>query len=210
MIYLMIFGMNSHFQSIGQYLCLFLVALIGSCGVNQSSEPAIWTNETFVTDFKLGLVCPDPNGIKSGEQTRGIGSGSICKSSDEFIITGEQTCIYNGDPIDCTWFGYEFDYIGLEDAMINCTYKTNIPVDSGNPNEVLATNTTVSEIEFRLDSESGHFYNPLYALKNYNATTETRVKTEVTCNHKNEQLFSIRYVVVHLADDLSQMKTEKN
>ena len=133
--------------------------LISACAPNKAEpQPFFTINPDYISNFKFGMVCPDPMGKQYGEETKGIGTGEICENLDKIVITGEQRCIFDRRAIPCTWYGYSFDYVGIESQEIICSFKDSEPGTEGNPNGIRSENTDSGEIPLKLESSSCLLY----------------------------------------------------
>jgi len=165
------------------------------------TDHSVFVNEDYVSNFKLGMVCPNPEGEKYGEESRGIGTGTICRTSDEFVIKGGQTCIYDRQPVDCTWYGYSFDFKNLDNEELDCNYSATLAGNEGNPDGVRVENAKSADFELDLPGTSGHFYNPLYTASVAGVSTETRNEIHTSCRHNGAEIFSIKYTVIYPVSD---------
>lgn len=105
-----------------------------------------------IKDFKSGLVCTDAENF-----------GWICHERKDIYVTGQGRCVWNGETIPCTWYGYEFAYSGnVPGTAIECEYALSQKTNTGNPERITDVNTDKGKYSLSLEDESGHFFNPQY------------------------------------------------
>lgn len=116
---------------------------------------------------------------------------SVCAQSSDIDATGHGRCIYDRRPIDCTWYGYSFDYTSPEGAtFLDCDWSSNYPTALGNPRGVQEQAVTSSHLRLPLPSHAGHIFNPQYAGVGRHDAVETIVES---CAYKGEKLFQIEF-----------------
>jgi hypothetical protein len=169
-------------------LGIFFVATLAGCSTTPVkrtiSSPAV-----DVTNFKSGLACTN------SKPTAGA-KGWICQITQDVLLTDQGSCVYNGITEPCTWFGYEFDYSqAKKHSTLQCTAETSEPIDSGNPNEVLAKHISSQQFELNLDGERGHLYNPLYFGFAIRDPDDSLVVVTITCRGEGSVLFQAKYRV---------------
>ena len=142
------------------------------------------TIATEIDNFAFGLVCTDDSTF-----------AWVCFETRDVHVTGQGRCVYDNNLYPCTWFGFEFDYSGAEPGdTIEGTSTSNRPINTGNPNETIAENTSTTEFQLTLDLIEGHFYNGQYSVLTVNAPP---LEEEITCSLKGEQLLKFSYRVLY-------------
>jgi len=143
-----------------------------------------------ISNFKSGLACTD-----------GETFGWICFEGEDVHVTGQGRCVYDGENIPCTWYGYEFDYIGYsKETKIFCEVKLSEPWNLGDPQEVIKEKADNITFELELPSDNGHYFNPLYVglsdselgKENSVNTTVCMVNDEILFEFKSKQIFPKR------------------
>jgi len=166
---------------------LSLTLILSSCSAAESSQAI------EISNFKSGLVChqQSPNNKNKSD-------GQICFETDTVNVTGQGTCIYNGNRESCTWYGYEFDYKNASsNQVINCKATSSDIASYGNPEGVIKEDAHTFEYDLPLKSNEGHFYNPQYSGFSY-ATDDNQIKTEETiCSVDNEELFRFKFKLIY-------------
>ena len=175
-------------------LLLNLALIASSCTIAESSQAV------EVSNFKSGLVCPQkaPNNDNKS-------NGQICFETETVNITGQGTCVYNGNRERCTWYGYEFDYKNASsDQIIKCQVTSSEIGTYGNPQEIVKEETNTLEYELLLESKEGHFYNPQYSGFTYStdgnsvSTDGNSVKTQETiCFADEREVFRFIFKLIY-------------
>ena len=135
---------------------------------------------TEITNFRSGLVCSDGKDL--------IG---VCHLTEDVYITGQSTCVWNGENKPCTWYGFSFDYKKTKPGTdVVCEFKTSQNIVDGNPKEILRKGTNSGEYSFKLENVSGHFFNPQYFLfSGYSNISRSLITTETVCSIEGKQIF---------------------
>jgi len=122
----------------------FLITVLLAPGILVADDKR---NEFRIENFRAGLNCSDHVRI-----------GWICFETEEILVTGQDRCTYDKEEVMCTWYGFEFDYFGAgESTTIECVARSSVPVNIGNPSEVLNESVTESRYSFALEPGDGHF-----------------------------------------------------
>ena len=106
-----------------------------------------------IHNFRAGLACTD-----------GVSFGWICHETEQIMITGQGSCVYNGEDAPCTWYGFQFEYSGFtEDTVFECTAMSSVPKNIGNPEleekqNAVSNTYTLDDIEVG----EGFYFNPQY------------------------------------------------
>lgn len=140
--------------------------------------PACGPDDLQITRLRVGLVCP---------QGRSDG-GSICFETTRIPVTGQGTCVYNGERRPCTWYGFEFEYTNARPGdEISCVYTSDHTSNLGNPARVLQQNTDRYEYRLRLASQTGRHYNPQYST--FGSRRGEHVLNHTVCSLGARELF---------------------
>ncbi|UPT62528.1 MAG: hypothetical protein M0D54_19590 [Hyphomonadaceae bacterium JAD_PAG50586_4] len=127
-------------------------------------------------NLRVGLACPL--------------NSSICVETTEVAITGQGVCVYNGERLPCTWYGFEFDYVRAQPGdEVLCVVTSNRSADFGDPSGVSREDANQFEYELPLESEAGHFFNPQYTIFEPNAPSRGTVLEETVCSIGKRELF---------------------
>lgn len=146
-----------------------------------------------IKNFKSGLVCPSR---ESGK----IGEGRICFETETVQITGQGKCIFNGQELPCTWFGFEFDYAAAEvGEQISCRSKSSFPINFGNPDGIVAEDTNAFEYVLDLEGSKGRFFNPQYAVFSATSPGGREKEEETICSSGSEELFRFKFRFIYPA-----------
>lgn len=115
-------------------------------------ERAVDQKITF-SNVAYGLVC----GIESNKR--------VCFQTTDIQLTGEGSCVYNGQVKSCTWYGYSFDYeLSSGIVQIDCDWESSVSGELGNPEKVKAKNVSSDNYTIELNSSNHHFSNPQYSV----------------------------------------------
>jgi hypothetical protein len=157
---------------------LFILAL----AISLPSQAAV-----EITNFRSGLACTKTKLTEDG-------SGWICQPTENVLITDQGVCVFSGTEQPCTWIGFEFDYKGAQNGTkLECVSVTSVPVDEGNPEQLIAKNTDSQPYELELKPESGHFFNPQF----FAFTTRPKGKETLTnmgnCKSDGHIVFEYRF-----------------
>jgi hypothetical protein len=143
-------------------------------------SPALIT----VSNFLAGPVC----GTKDHRR--------VCFGTQEILITNESSCIYNGKPISCTWYGYSFDYdlpVGVEKAELACKVTTNHDVDFGNPAGIVNEKAHSLDYVIALSGNRGHFFNPQYtSAADIDSVGAKSQEDEQICTYEGKTVFDFK------------------
>ena len=95
-----------------------------------------------IQNFKSGLVCEyRPNSVN-----RLRPPPWICFETETVYVTGQAECIYAGEPVQCTWYGFEFDYTNAkDDDEVSCIALSDAPVTIGDPKQIEKRDTQTFE-----------------------------------------------------------------
>jgi hypothetical protein len=151
--------------------------------------------EVEITHFKSGLACtkitPTPES-----------PGWICQPTEEILVTDQGVCVFNGNKMPCTWMGFEFDYKGASKGeKLQCVVESSVPVNIGNPKQLVAENARLHPYELPLESESGHFFNPQYiGFSVARKGSETHVD-KGSCKSNGRVVFEYRFNIRYPAVD---------
>lgn len=108
-----------------------------------------------ITDFKFGLVCPNADS----------NVGWVCHETKDILITGQGQCVFDGNKVPCTWYGFSFNYANARASdVIRCTYTMSQPVTMGNPTGIVSRETNEGKYEFSVPVGAGSFFNPQYSV----------------------------------------------
>lgn len=144
-------------------------------------------NSIEISNFKAGLMC----GINKDTE------GRVCFVQRDIQITGQSSCIANGQTKKCTWYGFSFEY---EDAdktdIIKCKYNTTRVIQSINTEEVVDKSVDKGEFSFSMDEESGEFMNPQYAVM-FASDDNLVIGYSTVCKVENEELFSYTFNLIY-------------
>lgn len=154
-----------------KYLASIPIILLTACsGAN---------DELVIENFKSGLVCPDPDAQDANSKKH---KPRICFENDTLLITGQGTCIFNGETHPCTWYGYEFDYRNAKpNQRLQCKTKSNSAESFGNPDRIEKERSKTYNFELELDHNKTHFFNPTYSIFGYRPAKKNIVKLTTEC-----------------------------
>jgi hypothetical protein len=150
-------------------------AVIAPC-----AAPTCAAGDLQIAHLRVGLVCPQgrPDG------------GSICFEATRVPITGQGTCVYNGDRQPCTWYGFEFEYANAHPGEeISCIVSSNHNAEFGTPTGVQLENADRYEYRLRLDARAGRYFNPQYSISEPQAPPSARVVDQTVCSLGARELF---------------------
>jgi hypothetical protein len=138
-----------------------------------------------VSDFKSGLMC----GINKTEP------GWVCFQQENIQITGQSTCIVNGETQKCTWYGFSFKYKGaIKNDLIKCKVKYSELVRDANISSLAPTDQKEIEFQFTVDVNNDYFVNPQYAVLSLSNST---IKSETVCHSNEKQLFKYKFNAIY-------------
>ncbi len=137
-----------------------------------------------ISNYTAGLVCGQDDDMR------------VCFSTTDIQLTGEGHCVYNRQPVACTWYGISFDYqLKTGEAQIGCDWTSSIPINNGNPAAELATNVSSGHYDFTLKSDEHHYFNPQYSTVDTQPGSSElgQIADDVqTCSYQGKVLFEIR------------------
>jgi len=144
-----------------------------------------------IENFKSGLMC----GINKDEM------GWVCFEQEEIKISGQSSCLSNGEEFKCTWYGYSFDYKDAKpDHKIDCKYWDSEPVTSINVDGVAKQNSKYFEFSFNLSKTEGHFINPQYSAFNVSGREKnSRIIQNVICSSEDKEIYKYDFISVYPA-----------
>lgn len=161
--------------------CLIVLGVLAGCAsVNPRSDP----NSVVISNLRVGTVCSPASDLE------------ICQETNNIIISGKQRCIYDGNAVPCTWYGFSFDYrTTAESFKLRCFWSSSEATNIGNPNAVLSRNVRQGDYELDLNGSDLHFFNPQYSVFE-TATKDVRQDTYCVYNGKKviEFFFVFHYV----------------
>jgi len=135
-----------------------------------------------ISNLKVGMVCGK------------LSDPEICAETNDIQVTGEGRCVFVGKVIPCTWYGYSFDYQSNgKPVKLQCNSTSSVPVNEGNPRELIKASSQYGEFELELTGDSSHFVNPLYSGSN--SSFRDAIKT-TSCSYKGKEIFSYK-VTLH-------------
>ena len=133
--------------------------------------------------FESGLACTD-----------GYSFGWICHDTEEIHVTGQGRCVWDGETLPCTWYGFEFDYSGNhDDITIECNFSASEAGSSGNPAGVIEDESDSGSYSFKLEGEQGTFFNPQYMLLSTRPAEKALLRTDTTCKAGDTVLFEFGF-----------------
>ena len=171
---------------------LLLASVLAACTTTNVPE-----NPVEIRGFTFGMVCPADVGPDIPGETKGIGGGTICEETDRILIKGGQGCIFNGEPINCTWYGYEFEYKNLPEGGLNCIWSSSQPMVEGNPEGIRSDMKKKQAFNLEVPAGSGRFYNPLYSEFAPNLEADVVIKTQTICFSGKQKIFEIDHEIIH-------------
>jgi hypothetical protein len=137
-----------------------------------------------ISNFRSGRVC-----------TRSDDRQEVCEEAVDIVIDGSDRCEYDHETVRCNWFGYEFDYSGMDpEVPIVCEWERSMPADEGNREGVRQRDATRGTSELRLPEKSGHFISP--GFQNHATPTggaRVVVTAEFDCSYAGLPLFEVGY-----------------
>ena len=145
--------------------------------------PAIPAQALDIRNAKAGLIC-----FNSSPEAKS--AGWVCHETQDVHVTGQGRCVYDGQPRQCTWTGFEFDYVAeTERTVLNCVSENSRPITHGNPREIIAENTRSNTFELPLEGRQGHFFNPMYYVLSLRAPDDRVLIDTLTCSHEGAVVF---------------------
>ena len=144
-----------------------------------------------IENFKSGLMC----GINKDDM------GWVCFEQEEIKITGQSSCVSNGQEYKCTWYGYSFEYRDAKpDQKIDCKFWESEPVRSINLEGVVNESSKYVEHSFILGQTEGYFANPQYSvLKPSDNEKVNKVTQNVSCSSEGIEIYKYKFVSVQSA-----------
>jgi hypothetical protein len=140
-------------------------------------EPTLW-------NFRSGRVCTRPDGTQE-----------VCEDLVDIEIDGRDRCEFNHETVRCNWFGYEFDYAGMDpNVPILCDWVRSMPADEGNRDGIRQESATNGTTELRLPAASGHFISP--GFQNHATPpggAAVVVSARFDCSYAGSPLFDVEY-----------------
>lgn len=137
-----------------------------------------------LSSFKSGRVCTRPDGTQE-----------VCQELVDIDIDGSDRCEFNHETVRCNWFGYEFDYAGMDpNVPILCDWVRSMPADEGNRDGIRQESATTGTTELRLPAASGHFISP--GFQNHATPpggAEVVVSARFDCSYAGSPLFDVEY-----------------
>jgi len=158
-----------------------LVAVIGIALSVFAVAGSASDRRVLVSRLASGLVCGQPS------------KRHVCFQTDTISITGESTCVYDGQPAPCTWYGYSFDYqLPVEQVTLQCVWSSSARGDVGNPSGEVGRGVDQGRYELSLSGTTGHFFNPQYSLlPAESAEPGKAIRIKNSCSYRGEQLFEV-------------------
>lgn len=158
-------------------LASLILLLLASCLVLSCAAETL-----EVSNVKVGLACPAENPAQ----------GSICSETTNIQITGQGTCIYDGEQHPCTWYGFEFEYANSEVGdEISCVVSTSHRANFGDPTGVSREDANRFEFSIPLEEGSGRYFNPQYTLFHPDLAGAS-LTNETVCSFRSRELFRYR------------------
>ena len=163
--------------------CLIVLGVLAGCAsVNPPSDP----NSVVISNLKVGTVCSPEGDLE------------ICQETSNIIISGKQRCVYDGNTVPCTWYGFSFDYRTTAAAVkLQCFSSSSEAGDIGNPNGVLHRNVRQNDYELELNISGHHFFNPQYSV--FVATLKD-VREDTYCVYKGKRVIEFFFVFHYLGN----------
>jgi hypothetical protein len=162
---------------LGRVVSILALLMIAAC--SSTPTPQAGAHIT-VTNLQFGPAC--------GPAYAPI---TLCAQTNDIDVTGQGHCIYDRQPISCTWYGYSFDYTSPSGAAsLDCDWSSDEPTTLGNPQGT--QNHPVKSTHYRLPLpyRSGHIFNPQYAITGPHDAVQHVTQT---CSYKREKLFEIEF-----------------
>lgn len=142
------------------------------------------TQQAKITDFKSGAACIVNTGI-----------GWICHETENILLTGESSCVFNKEELPCTWYGFEFKYENFtENTNFTCGFKDDGEVVLGNPKGLLENET--DSLKYDVPLGSGRFFNPMYTIFNRLGSEEDTKTTYFECTLDGAHVAKFKLTVV--------------
>ena len=144
-----------------------------------------------IENFKSGLMC----GINKDDM------GWVCFEQEEIKITGQSSCLSNGEEFKCTWYGYSFNYKNAKpDQKIECKYWDSEPVTSINLEGVAKESSKYFEFSFNLDKSEGYFVNPQYSALGVSGNDKVnKITQDVICYSEGLEIYKYKFISVYSA-----------
>ena len=136
-----------------------------------------------IENFKSGLMC----GINKDDM------GWVCFEQEDIKITGQSSCVSNGQEHKCTWYGYSFEYRDAKpDQKIDCKFWDSEPVRNINLEGVVSDPSKYIELSFTLAQTEGYFINPQYSvLEPSDSEKISEITQNVSCSSEGLSLIHI-------------------
>jgi hypothetical protein len=142
-----------------------------------------------IENFKSGLMC----GINKDDM------GWVCFEQEEIKITGQSSCVSNGQELKCTWYGYSFEYKNAKPRQkIDCKFWDSKPVREINLEGVVSESSKYVEHSFYLTKTEGYFVNPQYSV--LNPSDSERITQSVSCSSEGIDIYQYKFISVQPAD----------
>jgi hypothetical protein len=134
-----------------------------------------------ISNFVAGVVCGQGSDMR------------VCFPTDDIQLTGEGHCVFDKQPIACTWHGMSFDYqLSSGEASISCDWTSSIPVNNGNPKASLANGVSSGHYDIPLTSDQHHYFLPQYVEVNTRVGARAIghvIENAQTCSFQGKVLF---------------------
>lgn len=143
-----------------------------------------------ITNFKSGLICPQ----KFAFMKIGTKEGSVCFETEDIYMTGQGLCEVNGEPRQCDWYGYEFNYSGAKNEQeITCVWTSSKNSQHVGPEGYRGKLNNTETFTFKLPSNSGRFYNPQYSVFRFSDGSSKIVTHNTVCSDRDRELFRFKF-----------------
>lgn len=140
-----------------------------------------------VSGLRSGPVCNAGAG-KVGRAP----SDSICPSRS-VLMRGKDTCVFDGNEIPCTWWGFEFDYRNaVVGVPLVCVWVRSLPGTEGNYEGVRSSNATTDTIAIHFPADSGHLFHPGFdGIPPQLPPTLIPVHVTFDCSYQGRPVFAV-------------------
>lgn len=125
-------------------------------------------------------------------------SDRICPGRDVHV-RGLDTCVFDGEEVRCTWWGFEFDYANADPGEpLTCVWTRSRSIDEGNWEDVRKRGVAADTVQFAFESESGHLFFPGFdTLPDAGFTAPwLTVDMEYDCAHRGRRAFVANYRLI--------------
>jgi hypothetical protein len=171
-------------------------ARIHDQSTNSSGAPENW--EFRVANVVFGSICRrDEQGRRMSDAIDVHAMGDICEEN-QIPVRGKGSCMYAGERVSCTWYGFEFDYESKDpDQPITCTLTRLVPTDLGNVDEVVARRVTTSTFELEMGAgATGRHRHPMYTVfRPFPGAWQVDQMT-LSCTYLEEEVIATRWSLV--------------